>query len=136
MMQVTCDKCGKIYKVDENKIKGEKARLRCKACENIIIVTKPKPGETPFEITAEEQAAGADRDYARAAEFKSERLQLEGEFAEERDKVVSGHRLLSDEVVCGPEGLPCLLDGGLSGVKGFAQALDRNRDLIITRPTD
>ena len=45
MMQVTCDKCGKIYKVDENKIKGEKARLKCKSCENIIIVTKPKPGE-------------------------------------------------------------------------------------------
>ena len=49
MMQVTCDKCGKIYKVDENKIKGEKARLKCKACENIIIVTKPKPGEIPFQ---------------------------------------------------------------------------------------
>ena len=49
MMQVTCDKCGKIYKVDENKIKGEKARLKCKACENIIIVTKPKPGEASFQ---------------------------------------------------------------------------------------
>lgn len=42
-MQVTCDKCSKIYKVDENKIKGEKARLKCRSCENIIIVTKPRP---------------------------------------------------------------------------------------------
>ena len=41
MMQVTCDYCGKIYKVDENKIKGEKARLKCRSCEHIIIVTKP-----------------------------------------------------------------------------------------------
>ena len=40
MMQVTCDYCGKIYKVDENKIKGEKARLKCRSCEHIIIVTK------------------------------------------------------------------------------------------------
>jgi len=43
MMRVTCDNCKKIYKVDENKIKGEKARLKCRACENIIIVTKPQP---------------------------------------------------------------------------------------------
>jgi predicted Zn finger-like uncharacterized protein len=42
MMQVTCGNCKKIYKVDENKIKGEKARLKCRACENIIIVTKPQ----------------------------------------------------------------------------------------------
>jgi methyl-accepting chemotaxis protein len=46
MMQVTCDNCRKIYKVDENKIKGEKARLKCRACENIIIVTKPQPAPT------------------------------------------------------------------------------------------
>jgi methyl-accepting chemotaxis protein len=65
MMQVTCDKCGKIYKVDENKIKGEKARLKCKACENIIIVTKPKPGETPFRdrvITPSPPPMGEDTD--------------------------------------------------------------------------
>ena len=43
MMQVTCDYCGKIYKVDENKIKGEKARLKCRSCEHVIIVTKPEP---------------------------------------------------------------------------------------------
>ena len=36
-------------------------------------------------LTAEEQAAGADRDYERAAEFKSKRLQIEGEFAQERE---------------------------------------------------
>ncbi|MBL7200097.1 MAG: AAA family ATPase [Anaerolineae bacterium] len=36
-------------------------------------------------LATEEQAAGADRDYARAAEFKSQRLQLEDEFASERD---------------------------------------------------
>ena len=56
MMQVTCEQCGKIYRVDENKIKGEKARLKCRACENIIIVTKaqsepqprpPEPAPTP-----------------------------------------------------------------------------------------
>ncbi len=46
-MQVTCDNCGKIYRVDENKIKGEKARLKCRSCANVIIVTKPHPGPGP-----------------------------------------------------------------------------------------
>jgi methyl-accepting chemotaxis protein len=47
MMQITCDNCGKKYRVDENKIKGEKARLKCKACENIIVVAKPAPTQPP-----------------------------------------------------------------------------------------
>lgn len=47
MMQVTCDYCGKVYKVDENKIKGEKARLKCRSCEHVIIVTKPE-AEAPM----------------------------------------------------------------------------------------
>jgi methyl-accepting chemotaxis protein len=68
MMQVTCDKCGKIYKLDENKIKGEKARLKCKACENIISVTKPKPGETPLQNKAITPSAPPMREDAEAAE--------------------------------------------------------------------
>ncbi|MGD2272269.1 MAG: cache domain-containing protein [Desulfobacterales bacterium] len=52
MMQVTCDTCGKSYRVDENKIRGEKARLKCKACENIIVVSKPKPQEDQFQNRA------------------------------------------------------------------------------------
>ena len=45
MMQITCDNCGKKYRVDESKIKGDKARLKCKACESIIVVTKPPPSQ-------------------------------------------------------------------------------------------
>jgi methyl-accepting chemotaxis protein len=52
MMQVTCNKCRKIYKVDETKIKGEKARLKCRSCENIIIVTKPPPPQAQPVIPA------------------------------------------------------------------------------------
>jgi len=42
MIEVTCDKCGKIYRVNENKIKGDKARLKCNSCANIITVSKQK----------------------------------------------------------------------------------------------
>ena len=68
MMQVTCDKCGKVYKVDENKIKGEKARLKCKSCENIIIVTKPKPEEIPLHNRAITPSAPPMREDAAATE--------------------------------------------------------------------
>jgi ATP-dependent Clp protease ATP-binding subunit ClpC len=48
-------------------------------------------------LTAEEEQAGLERDYERAAEKKSERLRLESEFNEMRDKWEAEHEL--DEVV-------------------------------------
>ncbi|HZD55748.1 MAG TPA: AAA family ATPase [Anaerolineales bacterium] len=48
-------------------------------------------------LTAEEEQAGVERDYERAAQKKSERLRLESEFNEKRDKWESEHEL--DEVV-------------------------------------
>ena len=48
-------------------------------------------------ITAEEEHAGLERDYERAAEKKSERLRLESEFSELRDRWEAEHEL--DEVV-------------------------------------
>jgi ATP-dependent Clp protease ATP-binding subunit ClpC len=48
-------------------------------------------------LSAEEEQAGLERDYERAAEKKSERLRLESEFHEKRDKWESEHEL--DEVV-------------------------------------
>jgi ATP-dependent Clp protease ATP-binding subunit ClpC len=48
-------------------------------------------------LTAEEEQAGLERDYERAAEKKSERLRLETEFSKKRDSWESEHEL--DEVV-------------------------------------
>ena len=71
MMQVTCDNCGKIYRVDENKIKGEKARLKCRACANVIIVTKPQPSPTPQrEVPPPEPTPPRREKTARAAPQK------------------------------------------------------------------
>ena len=44
MIEITCDNCGKIYRVNENKIKGETARLKCNSCANIITISRQKPG--------------------------------------------------------------------------------------------
>ena len=43
MMDIICDSCGKKYRVDETKMKGESARVKCKACNNIMVVNKPAP---------------------------------------------------------------------------------------------
>ncbi|MBW2486795.1 MAG: zinc-ribbon domain-containing protein, partial [Deltaproteobacteria bacterium] len=48
MMDIICDECGKKYRVDETKMKGQKAKVKCKACANIMVVTKPAP-EIPDE---------------------------------------------------------------------------------------
>lgn len=40
MIEITCDHCGKTYRVNENKIKGDTARLKCNSCANIITVSK------------------------------------------------------------------------------------------------
>ena len=49
------------------------------------------------KMHAEEEQAGIERDYERAAQKKSERLRLEGEYNEKRDKWEAEHQL--DEVV-------------------------------------
>ncbi|HTX80018.1 MAG TPA: AAA family ATPase [Longilinea sp.] len=49
------------------------------------------------KLTAEEQQAGVERDYERAATKKAERLRLEGEFNQLRDRWEAEHKL--DEVV-------------------------------------
>jgi methyl-accepting chemotaxis protein len=49
MMEITCDACGKNYRVDETKMKGSKARVKCKACENIMVVFRPEPVVRPFQ---------------------------------------------------------------------------------------
>jgi methyl-accepting chemotaxis protein len=47
MIEITCDQCGKIYRVNENKIKGDTARLKCNSCANIITVSKQKAEASP-----------------------------------------------------------------------------------------
>lgn len=48
-------------------------------------------------LKAEEELAGVERDYERAARMKAERLRLEEQFNQDRDKWESDHKL--DEVV-------------------------------------
>ena len=42
MMDIACNACEKKYRIDETKMKGEQAKVRCKACNNIMVVTNPR----------------------------------------------------------------------------------------------
>lgn len=44
-MKISCEKCGKKYMVNEDKIKGESIKVKCKACGYTIEVVKPQPEE-------------------------------------------------------------------------------------------
>jgi methyl-accepting chemotaxis protein len=46
-MIVICEECGKKYKIDPGKIKGEQARFKCKACSHIITVNKMENRREP-----------------------------------------------------------------------------------------
>ena len=58
MMEVTCPNCAKMYRVNETKIKGQRAKLKCRACEHIIIVTKPAVDQ-PSAIPKPQKAPAA-----------------------------------------------------------------------------
>jgi len=47
MMDVTCDSCGKKYRIDETKMSKESAKVKCKACDHIMVITKPVPAPKP-----------------------------------------------------------------------------------------
>ena len=42
-MIVSCEDCGKQYRIHTEKIRGQSARFRCKACGYVILVNKPSP---------------------------------------------------------------------------------------------
>jgi len=47
MMDITCDACGKKYRIDETKMSKDTAKVKCKVCDHIMVITKPKPEPIP-----------------------------------------------------------------------------------------
>ncbi len=52
-MIIFCEECGKKYKIDENKIAGEKGRCKCQSCGHIMEIVKSAP-DTTAESSSEE----------------------------------------------------------------------------------
>lgn len=60
-MIVFCEECGKRYRIDPSKIKGESARMKCKACGHVITVKRPEPSQEPAAAPAGESQAPAPK---------------------------------------------------------------------------
>lgn len=46
MIEVSCDQCGKEYRVDETRINNENAKFKCKVCQSPLIVALPEQEES------------------------------------------------------------------------------------------
>ena len=62
-MIVICEECGKKYRIDPSKIRGDAARFKCRVCTHMIMVSKPPaasstvlPAELPDTETVAEPA--------------------------------------------------------------------------------
>ena len=49
-MIIICEECGKKYRIDPSKIKGQAASFKCRACTHLIVVSKPEPPPVQSEI--------------------------------------------------------------------------------------
>lgn len=49
MLDIACNECGKKYRVDETRMRGTRAKVKCKACGNVMVVTRlrEKAGDGP-----------------------------------------------------------------------------------------
>ena len=53
-MIVICEECGKKYRIDPDKIKGDKARFKCRSCSHMITVQKQTPIGGPPSVSPPE----------------------------------------------------------------------------------
>lgn len=56
MLDITCDSCGKKYRIDETKMRKESAKVKCKACDYIMTINKPAP-EPEFDSPISDEFA-------------------------------------------------------------------------------
>ena len=49
-MIVRCEECAKKYRIDETKLTGKKARVKCKSCHSMIEIIKPEPAEENKQV--------------------------------------------------------------------------------------
>ena len=42
MLVITCENCGESYRVDETKMRSESAKLKCRKCDTLMMVSKSK----------------------------------------------------------------------------------------------
>ena len=59
-MEVSCPACAARYSADEDKLRGKTARMRCRACDTVWVVSGPE--ETTGSTAAKRVKRGAERE--------------------------------------------------------------------------
>ncbi len=70
-MLVICEECGKEYTINPLKIRADKARFKCRACDSIITVIKPVEPEEPEEQYDTEKAYAEEGNFEKSGDTKS-----------------------------------------------------------------
>jgi len=132
-MIVICEECGKKYKIDPAKIKGDQARFKCKACSHVITVTKqeggnaddvvPEPitGPPSFDEANEPQVASMGNDVPAPSEGEPPKKSKARNV--ERRKKKSGMGLTTKVILLML--LVSLLPGAIYFIISFKQTNDR-----------
>ncbi len=82
MIKISCENCGKKYKVDETRMKMDSAKVKCSVCKHTIVVVKP---EAVARVEPEPEPAAAappgpekdPREAALEATLPTERMEEE-----------------------------------------------------------
>ena len=70
-MIVICEECGKKYRIDATKIRGDAARFKCRVCTHMITVAKPQ-SDSPAAVAAD---LGVTDTVDETAEKKTSRIE-------------------------------------------------------------
>ena len=81
-MIVICEECGNKYKIDPSKIRGTKAKVRCKACNHVFVVNKAESPQNRLESTHQVQPEHPEKE-STPKELSEIRQRVEQELKEE-----------------------------------------------------
>jgi len=132
-MIVICEECGKKYKIDPGKIKGEQARFKCKACSHIITVNKLESRREPEPTVEPETMDSPVADSTEVPEETSDKSEPPSQVVEpsappvtdriDRRKKKAGMGLTTKVILLML--LVSLLPGTIYFILSFRQANDR-----------
>ncbi|RLB41962.1 MAG: hypothetical protein DRH12_06855 [Deltaproteobacteria bacterium] len=86
-MIVICEECGKKYKIDPEKIKGDEAKVRCKACNHVFLVRKPEAQEEERPPTPPPTQPEPSQEESVVEEHSEKRQKVEEELREETQPI-------------------------------------------------
>ena len=86
-MKIKCDSCGAKYQIADEKVKHKVFKIRCKRCENVIVVHSDQGEDDPtMAVSAiNEQAVEEDAEATKQVQHDHDRARRDREHVENDD---------------------------------------------------